>query len=773
MTIEEAIQAVKKNTKNLELLPEHLRNNKEVVLKAILHSHDYANEAVFEDWINGFTGTSYVLKNISEDLRNDKEVVLVAVGIGGLSLEFAGKKLQGDPDIVLLAVKEHPEAFLYASDELKNDKNFLLDVIKTKPEVLEFTIERFKNDLDIARIAIKKDVMSLYHLSEDLKNNREIIKTAVQSIGEALQYASDELKNDKEIVKTAVQCMGFALQYASDELRNDKEIVLLAIENDNLLGDTCFGFVPEEFFKDRDFMLEAVQKNGKSFNYASIEMKNDPELLLKAIQQNGLVLKYASDEIKNNKYIVLEAVKMCGMALEYASEILQDDIDVVTEAIKQDAWALDYASERLQNNKEIVSLAVSQNYKVLDFASTSLKKDQEIKSLAKKKVYKKPDRGYEFSYEAIMFAFVDSDEIPAEYRNDKDFILSLISDSAGNGYFFDYASRRLKNDFEFALEAMAYEPYYIYRYLPEKLKSNKAFILEALKISPLLIKEVNVEFKKDKQVALQAVKQCADAFEFVPEELKNDKDIVLAALDLLSGPDKIKSEIIGNMVEIPAGTFTMGSSSDELDRSDDETPHQVTLSAFNMSKYAVTFEQYDAFCLATGREKPDDAGWGRGKRPVINVSWQDAVDFAAWAGCRLPTEAEWEYACRAGTTTPFHTGSNLTTDQANYDGNYPYGNNPEGKYRKKTLPVGSFSPNAWGLYDMHGNVWEWCSDWYGKNYYTESPKKDPHGPLDGSYRVNRGGGWNDSASNCRSASRRNDGPDNRSYDLGFRLVPPK
>jgi sulfatase modifying factor 1 len=218
-------------------------------------------------------------------------------------------------------------------------------------------------------------------------------------------------------------------------------------------------------------------------------------------------------------------------------------------------------------------------------------------------------------------------------------------------------------------------------------------------------------------------------------------------------------------VSIPAGTFTMGSPVSEVQRIDGETQHQVNLSAFKMSKYEVTFEQYDLFCDATGRSNPDDEGWGRGKRPVINVSWPDATAFAEWMGCRLPTEAEWEYACRAGTTTPFNTGNNLTTSQANYDGNYPYNNNAKGLYRKETLPAGSFTPNAWGLYDMHGNVYEWCSDWYS-NYPTSAQTN----PI---YRVLRGGSWTRLADDCRSACRSGSVPAIRNNFIGFRLVSPR
>jgi formylglycine-generating enzyme required for sulfatase activity len=220
-------------------------------------------------------------------------------------------------------------------------------------------------------------------------------------------------------------------------------------------------------------------------------------------------------------------------------------------------------------------------------------------------------------------------------------------------------------------------------------------------------------------------------------------------------------------VNIPAGTFTMGSPSSEAYRGSDEQQHQVTLSAFKMTKNEITFAQYDAFCNATGRTKPDDNGWGRGNRPVMNVTWNDANAFADWMGCRLPNEAEWEYACRAGTTTPFNTGDNLTTNHANYDGNFPYNGNPKGVYLVKTQPVGSYPSNPWGLNDMHGNVWEWCNDWYGD--YVKESQTNPTGPNSGSYRVYRGGVWHGGAQICRSSSRYSY-PTSGNISLGFRLV---
>ena len=208
-------------------------------------------------------------------------------------------------------------------------------------------------------------------------------------------------------------------------------------------------------------------------------------------------------------------------------------------------------------------------------------------------------------------------------------------------------------------------------------------------------------------------------------------------------------------VSIPAGKFMMGSPASEVDRSIDEGQHEVSLSAFKMSAHEVTFAQYDAFCEATKHKKANDEGWGRGKRPVINVSWYDATAFAEWMGCRLPTEAEWEYACRAGSTTPFNTGDNLTTSQANYSS-------------LQTSTVGSYSPNTWGLYDMHGNVWEWCSDWY--NYYSSSPQTNPRGPSKGYDRVLRGGSGGNNALECRAAERNAFIPTNHNSGIGFRVV---
>jgi formylglycine-generating enzyme required for sulfatase activity len=235
------------------------------------------------------------------------------------------------------------------------------------------------------------------------------------------------------------------------------------------------------------------------------------------------------------------------------------------------------------------------------------------------------------------------------------------------------------------------------------------------------------------------------------------------------------------MVEIPGGTFLRGSPETETDRLDRERPqHQVTVSPFYMGKYAVTQAQWRAVASLPQVKmdlNPAPSHFKGDSLPVEQVSWEDAMEFcerlskATRKPYRLPTEAEWEYACRAGTTTPFAFGETIKSELVNYDGNHPYAYALKGKFRERTIPVGNLGvANGFGLYDMHGNVWEWCLDWYGENYYSQSPSADPRGPNIGSARVRRGGGWNNYAKYCRSASRGRDTPSYRYYHLGFRLV---
>jgi formylglycine-generating enzyme required for sulfatase activity len=161
--------------------------------------------------------------------------------------------------------------------------------------------------------------------------------------------------------------------------------------------------------------------------------------------------------------------------------------------------------------------------------------------------------------------------------------------------------------------------------------------------------------------------------------------------------------------------------------------------------------------------------------PVDTVAWPEAMEFCRklsdkeeGVSYRLPTEAEWEYACRAGTVTPFHTGATISTSQANYHGGYTYGNGRKGQYRETSTAAGTFAPNAWSLYDMHGNVWEWCADWFGD--YPSSEATDPTGPPEGERRVVRGGCWINFPAVCRSANRGSTVPVSWNFNFGFRVV---
>ena len=246
--------------------------------------------------------------------------------------------------------------------------------------------------------------------------------------------------------------------------------------------------------------------------------------------------------------------------------------------------------------------------------------------------------------------------------------------------------------------------------------------------------------------------------------------------------EKLGEDVGLDMILIPGGTFTMGSPEDEPERSEDEGPqHEVNISSFFMGRHPVTQAQWRvvAGLPQVNRElDPDPAQFKGENHPVERVSWYNAVEFCDRLSqytrreYRLPSEAEWEYACRSGTKTPFYFGKTLTTDLANYDGNYIYNDGPKGEYREQTTPIDHFKiANAFGLCDMHGNVWEWCQDHWHDTYEGA--------PADGSAwlsenendsRIIRGGSWLTLPWSCRSAYRNPDPPDDANDYIGFRVV---
>ena len=254
--------------------------------------------------------------------------------------------------------------------------------------------------------------------------------------------------------------------------------------------------------------------------------------------------------------------------------------------------------------------------------------------------------------------------------------------------------------------------------------------------------------------------------------------------------DEITNSIGMKLVLIKTGEFMMGSRDDDPDALDDEKPqHRVRITKpFYMGVYEVSQSDWEQ---VTGERisffRPDGPGGGKvagtdtSNFPAEQVGWDDAMVFcrgltelpeekSAGRIYRLPTEAEWEYACRAGTDSAFSHGNSLDATQANFNGNYPFGQAKKGPFRIQTTAAGSFEPNTFGLYDMHGNVWEWCSDWYGLDYYKTAPVDDPAGPTTGSRRIIRGGDWYSDGRDCRSAFRYADVPDGTFYATGMRVV---
>ena len=248
--------------------------------------------------------------------------------------------------------------------------------------------------------------------------------------------------------------------------------------------------------------------------------------------------------------------------------------------------------------------------------------------------------------------------------------------------------------------------------------------------------------------------------------------------------------VLLQMTRIPGGKFWMGSPEDEPERNNDESPqHEVTVPEFFVGTYPVTQLQWRAVAHLPKIEidlDPDPASFKGDQRPVESISWYEAVEFCQRVAAksrrpyRLPSEAEWEYACRAGSTTPFYFGETITPDIANYDGNFTYGRGPKGVYREETTEVGSFgAANDFGLYDMHGNVYEWCTDIYRSGY--EGVPTDGSAWIDDERinsessesedrdRVLRGGSWVNFPGGCRSACRFYGHPDVRDFSLGFRV----
>ena len=242
-----------------------------------------------------------------------------------------------------------------------------------------------------------------------------------------------------------------------------------------------------------------------------------------------------------------------------------------------------------------------------------------------------------------------------------------------------------------------------------------------------------------------------------------------ATAQQLEAPVELTNSLGMKLVLIPAGSFTMGSPRHERGRRDVERQHAVALTkSFYLGATEVTQGQW--------RQLMDDnpSFFEGDDLPVETITWEQAVEFCRRLSAaeqhryRLPTEAEWEYACRAGTVTPFWTGATIGSDQANFDARKTYGDGVAGEYREATTPVGSFPPNAWGLYDMHGNVWEWCADWHGD--YPRGAVNDPQGPATGTTRIVRGGCWINDPGVCRSANRGDTVPVSWNFHFGFRVV---
>jgi formylglycine-generating enzyme required for sulfatase activity len=342
------------------------------------------------------------------------------------------------------------------------------------------------------------------------------------------------------------------------------------------------------------------------------------------------------------------------------------------------------------------------------------------------------------------------------------------------------------------------------------LEAIIAQLKQELTAETTLLNQTTADLAKLQTTSAAKEQQLQATVAKLEKELARTQSERTALIALQEPPKPLLPPAKDDLIFIEGGTYKMGDVMGDNEK-DNETVHPVTLSDFYLGAYAVTFAEYDAFCEATGRTKPDDHKWGRDKRPVINVSWYDAVEYCNWLseqqgltpfytidktrkdrnntknddtlkwvvspqedanGYRLPTEAEWEYAARqGGQTVRFGNGKDVADPQEinfNASESYKKPYSVVGEYRSKTVPVGSLkSPNTLGLHDMSGNVWEWCADWYGA---YSSKKMNPLGAERGATRVLRGGSWDGDPSVCRTAYRNRSRPTNRYNIVGFRLA---
>ena len=289
--------------------------------------------------------------------------------------------------------------------------------------------------------------------------------------------------------------------------------------------------------------------------------------------------------------------------------------------------------------------------------------------------------------------------------------------------------------------------------------------------------QIYLDTYADGEWAQEARSRIAElAEEAISTEIEITEELSGTDLKMIAG--RFERENLPEMVAIPAGSFWMGGPPPEGSE-DQENPwrRRIELEGFYLSSTEITFGMWDACVRDEGcSHNPSDRGWGRGDRPVMNVSWEDAQEFVAWVnantdgGYSLPSEAQWEYAARAGTTTAFSTGDQITTEQANFKGSDTYIGSSVGIYREQTVPVGSFEPNAWGLYDMHGNVWEWTQDCWNTDLSDHPSNGAALESGDCEQRVRRGGSWLSKPEVLRSANRNWNSSSARSSYFGFRLL---